>query len=59
MARAYAVPWFSAAGALTWTLGEETMVTRDTAWAGGTPCWVDLGVPDIPKASAFYAALKK
>ena len=33
------------------------MVTRDTAWASGTPCWVDLGVPDIPKASAFYAAL--
>ena len=33
------------------------MVTRDTAWANGTPCWVDLGVPDIAKASAFYAAL--
>ncbi len=33
------------------------MVTRDTAWASGTPCWVDLGVADIAKASAFYAAL--
>ncbi len=33
------------------------MVTRDTAWANGTPCWVDLGVADIAKASAFYAAL--
>jgi predicted enzyme related to lactoylglutathione lyase len=33
------------------------MVTRDTAWASGTPCWVDLGVGDIAKASAFYATL--
>ena len=33
------------------------MVTRDTAWAPGTPCWVDLGVTDIPKAKAFYSAL--
>src|SRR6266702_3120091 len=33
------------------------MVTRDTAWGDGTPCWVDLGVADIAKACAFYAAL--
>jgi uncharacterized protein len=33
------------------------MVTRDTAWPGGTPCWVDLGVDDIAKASEFYAGL--
>ncbi len=33
------------------------MVTRDTAWGDGTPCWVDLGVTDIAKASAFYAEL--
>jgi predicted enzyme related to lactoylglutathione lyase len=33
------------------------MVTRDTAWAPGTPCWVDLGVADIPKAQAFYSGL--
>jgi uncharacterized protein len=33
------------------------MVTRDTAWAPGTPCWIDLGVPDIPKAAAFYSGL--
>jgi predicted enzyme related to lactoylglutathione lyase len=33
------------------------MVTRDTAWGDGTPCWVDLGVADIPKACAFYAGL--
>jgi predicted enzyme related to lactoylglutathione lyase len=33
------------------------MVTRDTAWGDGTPCWVDLGVADIGKASAFYAEL--
>lgn len=33
------------------------MVTRDTAWPSGTPCWVDLGVDDIARASAFYAGL--
>ncbi len=33
------------------------MVTRDTAWPPGTPCWVDLGVPDIGRAGKFYAAL--
>jgi len=33
------------------------MVTRDTAWAPGTPCWVDLGVAEIPKAEAFYRGL--
>ena len=33
------------------------MVSRDTTWANGTPCWVDMGVADIAKAGAFYAAL--
>jgi uncharacterized protein len=33
------------------------MVTRDTAWPPGTPCWVDLGVPDIAQAGRFYASL--
>jgi uncharacterized protein len=33
------------------------MVTRDTAWAAGTPCWVDLGVDDVGKAKAFYERL--
>lgn len=33
------------------------MVTRDTAWPEGTPCWVDLGVSDIPKAITFYSGL--
>jgi uncharacterized protein len=32
------------------------VVTRDTAWPEGTPCWVDLGVSDITKADMFYAA---
>lgn len=36
---------------------EEVMVTRDTAWPAGTPCWVDLGVDNIAKARAFYSAL--
>jgi uncharacterized protein len=33
------------------------MVTRDTAWADGTPCWVDVGVDDIAGACAFYAGV--
>jgi predicted enzyme related to lactoylglutathione lyase len=32
------------------------VVTRDTPWPDGTPCWVDLGTSDIPKAIAFYAS---
>jgi uncharacterized protein len=33
------------------------MVTRDTAWPPGTPCWIDIGVADMPRAKAFYSAL--
>jgi uncharacterized protein len=33
------------------------MVTRDTAWPAGTPCWIDIGVADMPKAKAFYSGL--
>lgn len=33
------------------------MVTRDTAWPAGTPCWVDLGVGDVARATAFYGGL--
>ena len=33
------------------------MVTRDSAWPSGTPCWVDLGVDDIARASTFYSRL--
>ncbi|SDY43029.1 hypothetical protein SAMN05661080_03458 [Modestobacter sp. DSM 44400] len=33
------------------------MPTRDTAWPNGTPCWVDLGAPDVPAAQAFYTAV--
>jgi predicted enzyme related to lactoylglutathione lyase len=32
------------------------MATRDTAWPDGTPCWVDLGTTDIPKAISFYSS---
>ena len=31
------------------------MATRDTPWPDGTPCWADLGAPDIAKARAFYS----
>ena len=38
--------------------GEVTeVVTRDTRWPAGTPCWIDVSVDDIPKAVAFYQAL--
>ena len=31
------------------------MPTRTDPWPAGTPCWVDLGVPDVAGAVAFYA----
>jgi uncharacterized protein len=33
------------------------VVTRDTRWPAGTPCWVDVSVDDVPEAIAFYQAL--
>ncbi|WP_028926835.1 VOC family protein [Pseudonocardia acaciae] len=30
------------------------MPTRDTPWPAGTPCWVDLSVPDVKAATEFY-----
>lgn len=33
------------------------MVTRDTAWPAGTPCWVDYGAADIDAARALYTEL--
>lgn len=33
------------------------MVTRDTPWADGTPCWVDLATSDPAAARDFYAGL--
>lgn len=33
------------------------MTTRNTAFAPGTPCWVDLFTSDINKANAFYSGL--
>ena len=31
------------------------MPTRTDPWPAGTPCWVDLSVPDVAAAAAFYA----
>ena len=31
------------------------MPTRTEPWPAGTPCWVDLAVPDVAGAVAFYA----
>jgi len=33
------------------------MITRDTPWPAGTPCWVDISVPDLEKARKFYGEL--
>jgi len=33
------------------------MTVRETPWAPGTPCWVDLMTPDQAAAREFYAAL--
>lgn len=33
------------------------MTTRDTPWAPGTPCWVDLMTTDQAAAREFYGAL--
>lgn len=33
------------------------MVTRDTPWPDGTPCWVELAAPDPRMAIDFYGAL--
>ena len=33
------------------------MVTRDTPWPAGTPCWVDLAVDDVGAATTFYGGL--
>lgn len=33
------------------------MSTRTTPWPAGTPCWVDLAVPDIEVALRFYSAV--
>ena len=33
------------------------MPTRDTPWPAGTPCWVDLSAPDMPRAVEFYSSV--
>jgi predicted enzyme related to lactoylglutathione lyase len=33
------------------------MPVRTTPWPAGTPCWVDLAVPDVSAATAFYGAV--
>ena len=33
------------------------MSTRTDPWPPGTPCWVDLSVPDVAGALAFYSSV--
>ena len=33
------------------------MPTRSDPWPTGTPCWVDLGAPDVAASTAFYGAV--
>ncbi len=30
------------------------MTTHEGSWAPGTPCWVDISVPDLARSQAFY-----
>jgi uncharacterized protein len=36
---------------------EIAMPTRTDSWPAGTPCWVDLAVPDVAAATEFYAVV--
>jgi predicted enzyme related to lactoylglutathione lyase len=33
------------------------MSIRTSRWPAGVPCWVDLSVPDVPAAQAFYGSV--
>ena len=33
------------------------MSTHEGSWAPGTPCWVDISVPDLPRSQGFYSAV--
>ena len=33
------------------------MPTRTDPWPAGTPCWVDLSVPDLAAPKEFYGAV--
>lgn len=33
------------------------MTGHEGSWPAGTPCWVDITVPDIETSKRFYAAL--
>ena len=35
----------------------SAMPKRTSPWPTGVPCWVDLTVPDVPAAQAFYSAV--
>ncbi len=33
------------------------MSHRDTPWPAGTPCWIDVGLPDLDAGREFYTAV--
>lgn len=33
------------------------MAVHEGSWAPGTPCWVDISVPDLARSQAFYRAV--
>ena len=33
------------------------MTIHEGSWAPGTPCWVDISVPDLARSQAFYRAV--
>jgi predicted enzyme related to lactoylglutathione lyase len=54
--------WLSVGGALLGTARSPNwevfdMPIRTDPWPAGTPCWVDLSVPDLTAAKEFYGAV--
>jgi predicted enzyme related to lactoylglutathione lyase len=44
-------------GSQTTTLDDWSEMSERNSYVPGTPCWVDLGTPDVDAAAAFYGGL--
>lgn len=36
---------------------DARMTLRDTPWPAGTPCWIDINVPDVAASARYYTDL--
>ena len=52
-----AARWASGRRPIQHGLGGLLMPLRSEPWPAGTPCWVDLGSPDVAASSAFYGGV--